>query len=58
MSTSMAGLFVGLLIAIATAAGGFTGFLLAIILAAVGYVVGRQLEGRIDVGDLLKSRRN
>lgn len=58
MSTSIIGLFAGLLLAIAATIDGFSGFLLALVLGVVGYVVGAQLDGKIDVPALLRGRRS
>lgn len=45
MSNTTKGLFVGLLLAIASAAGGFLGFLVAVVLGVIGLVVGHYLDG-------------
>jgi hypothetical protein len=58
MSTSSLGLLAGLLLAVAAATGGFGGFLLAVVLGAVGWLLGAHLEGRVDLGQWLRSRRN
>lgn len=58
MSTSSLGLLAGLLLAVAAATGGFVGFLLAVVLGAVGWLVGAHLEGRLDLGQWLRSRRD
>jgi uncharacterized membrane protein YeaQ/YmgE (transglycosylase-associated protein family) len=57
MSTSTVGLVAGLLLGVAAAAGGFWGFLVALVLGAVGYLVGGQLDGEIDLGQLWGPRR-
>jgi uncharacterized membrane protein len=57
MTTSTLGLLAGLLLAIAIVAGGFLGFLLAIILGGAGYLVGGQVDGELDVRELLRGRR-
>lgn len=36
--------------------GGFGAFLLVAALGAIGFVVGRFLEGDLEVGDLFRSR--
>ncbi|NAZ84241.1 DUF2273 domain-containing protein [Kineococcus sp. R8] len=56
MSPSTAGLFAGLLLALVAAVGGLGWFLLALLLGVVGYLVGAQLEGRVDLGSLLPGR--
>jgi len=57
MTTSTLGLIAGLLLAIAVTIGGFGGFLLALVLGAVGYIVGGQLDGEIDVTAMVRGRR-
>ncbi|MFB9377590.1 DUF2273 domain-containing protein [Kineococcus gynurae] len=53
MSTSLAGLFVGLLLTVIAAIGGFGWLVLGLLLGAVGYAVGAHLEGRIDLRNLV-----
>jgi len=57
MSTSTLGLLAGLLLGVAGAAGGFGGFLLALVLGVVGFLLGGQRDGDIDLGALLPGRR-
>ena len=57
MTTSTIGLLAGLLLGVATAAGGFFGFLIALVLGVVGYLVGAQYDGEVDLGRLLGGRR-
>lgn len=57
MKTSTLGLFIGLLLAIAIAIGGFSAFLGALVLGAIGWVVGAQLDGDVDVNQVLRDRR-
>lgn len=56
MSTATVGLLVGLMLGIAAAAGGFVGFLVAVVLGTAGWVIGAQLDGRLDLGELLRGR--
>lgn len=58
MSYAAIGLVAGLLIAVAAVVGGFTGFLLALVLGAVGFVIGAQLEGRVDLREMLRGRHD
>ena len=46
------GLFAGLLLAIAGIVGGFAGFVIALLLGVVGFLVGRYLDGELDVSEL------
>jgi len=57
VTTSTIGLLAGLLLGVATAAGGFFGFLIALVLGVVGYLVGAQYDGEVDLGRLLGGRR-
>ncbi|GMA31994.1 hypothetical protein [Litorihabitans aurantiacus] len=57
MDLTRTGLFAGLLLAIAAAIGGFGAFLLALVLGALGMAVGAVIEGRLDLSQLIGSRR-
>ena len=57
MTTSTVGLVAGLLLAIAIAVGGFGGFLLALVLGAAGYLIGGQIDGELDVTEIVRGRR-
>jgi uncharacterized membrane protein len=57
VTTSTIGLLAGLLLGIAAAAGGFWGFLLALVLGVVGYLVGGQYDGEVDLARLLGNRQ-
>ncbi|WP_327681948.1 hypothetical protein [Kitasatospora sp. NBC_00458] len=59
MSLAIVGLVVGMALGFAGYFGGFAAFLLVAALGVVGFVVGRLLEGDIelgDLGDLLRGR--
>ncbi len=56
MSLSILGLFVGLLLTIAVAAGGWWFFLLGIVLAVFGFIIGKVLDGELDLSPYLSSR--
>lgn len=47
------GLLAGLALGLAAAVGGFTGFLVTLVLGAVGLIVGRVLDGGLDLQGLL-----
>lgn len=53
MSPSVLGLLVGIALGFAAAFGGFGAFLAVAILAAIGFVVGKVLEGDIDVSQYI-----
>ena len=57
MTTSTVGLLAGLLLGVAAAAGGFFGFLIALVLGVVGYLLGAQYDGEVDLSKLLGGRR-
>ncbi|MFF7634519.1 hypothetical protein ACFZB9_15390 [Kitasatospora sp. NPDC008050] len=59
MNLAFIGLVAGMALGFAGYFGGFAAFLLVAVLGAVGFVVGRVLEGDLDLGDLgdlLRSR--
>ncbi|GAB2715295.1 hypothetical protein [Kitasatospora kifunensis] len=59
MNLAFIGLVAGMALGFAGYFGGFAAFLLVAVLGAVGFVVGRLLEGDLDLGDLgdlLRSR--
>jgi uncharacterized membrane protein len=58
MSLSTLGVFAGLLLAIAAAAGGWGYFLLALVLAAVGFIIGKVLDGELDLSPYLSNRNS
>jgi ABC-type sulfate transport system permease component len=56
MSTPMVGLLVGMALGLAAALGGFGAFLLVAALGVVGFLVGRFLDGDLDISELFSSR--
>ncbi|WP_241384598.1 hypothetical protein [Rhodococcus sp. CH91] len=56
MLTASQGLLAGLLLGVAAAAGGLTGFLIALVLGTVGYLLGGQRDGEIDLGAVIRGR--
>jgi hypothetical protein len=56
MLTASQGLLAGLLLGVAAAAGGLTGFLIALVLGTVGYLLGGQHDGEIDLGAVIRGR--
>lgn len=56
MTTSTIGMIAGLLLAVAAAAGGLVGFLIAVVLGTVGYLIGGQYDGELDLGAVLGKR--
>lgn len=60
MNGTQTGLLAGLILGSAAAVGGFSAFLIALLVGVVGLVVGRVLDGELELGDLLgrgKDRR-
>jgi hypothetical protein len=56
MSFAMIGMIAGMALGFAGYFGGFGAFLLVAALGAVGLVVGRLLEGDLELGDFFRSR--
>ncbi|PBC64824.1 hypothetical protein BKI49_07385 [Streptomyces sp. Tue6028] len=56
MSLAVIGMIAGMALGFAGYFGGFGAFLLVAALGAVGFVVGRFLEGDLDVSDLFRTR--
>jgi hypothetical protein len=56
LNSSIIWMLAGLLLGVAAAAGGFTGFLVALVLGGAGFVVGRWLDGGVDLDSVLRGR--
>ncbi|HEY3895157.1 MAG TPA: hypothetical protein VGL88_07290 [Pseudonocardiaceae bacterium] len=56
MNATALGLLTGLILGLASVMGGFNGFLLVLVLGAVGLVVGRVLDGKVDLGQIISGR--
>ena len=56
MSMAVAGMIAGMALAFAGYFGGFGAFLLVAALGAVGFVVGRFLEGDLEIGEFFRAR--
>ncbi|MBM9622338.1 hypothetical protein [Streptomyces zhihengii] len=56
MSMAVVGMVAGMALAFAGYFGGFGAFVLVAALGAVGFVVGRFLEGDLEVGDFFRGR--
>ncbi len=56
MNATALGLLTGLILGLAAVMGGFSGFLLALVLGAIGLVVGRVLDGELDLGQILSGK--
>jgi ABC-type sulfate transport system permease component len=56
MSMAVVGMIAGMALAFAGYFGGFGAFLLVAALGAVGFVVGRLLDGDMELGDFFRTR--
>ncbi|MEU2263675.1 hypothetical protein ABZ557_26155 [Streptomyces sp. NPDC019645] len=52
MTSTQTGLLTGLVLGLAAAFGGFEAFLLLLVLGTVGLLVGRYLDGKLDLAQL------
>ncbi|NEW40949.1 hypothetical protein GV794_26500 [Nocardia cyriacigeorgica] len=51
-------LAIGIAVGFAAAFGGFGAFLIVLVFAALGLVVGRWLDGELDLAGLVRSAQN
>jgi len=58
MSRAMVGMIAGMALGFAGYFGGFGAFLLVAALGAIGFVVGRFLEGDLEIGEFFRTRDN
>lgn len=56
MTSAQIGLIAGMGIGLAAIVGGFPGFLLVVALGAIGLILGRVLDGELDLGSMLRSK--
>jgi ABC-type sulfate transport system permease component len=56
MSASTIGLLVGIALGFAAAFGGFGAFAIVAVLAVIGFVVGKVVEGDLDLSPYLSGR--
>ncbi|MFJ2476156.1 hypothetical protein ACIOWI_24765 [Streptomyces sp. NPDC087659] len=52
MTATQTGLLTGLVLGLAAAFGGFEAFLVLLVLGTVGLLVGRYLDGKLDLAQL------
>lgn len=52
LSNTVLGLLVGLVLGVSAAFGGFVAFLIVLVLGAIGLLVGRALDGQLDLDGL------
>ena len=53
MNATQTGLLTGLILGLAGAFGGFTHFLIVLVTGVLGLLIGRVLDGQLDLGSLL-----
>ncbi len=58
MNATQTGLLAGLVLGIAVALGGFTAFLVTLAVGVIGLVVGRFLDGELELGDIFGRGRD
>ncbi|TQM37548.1 hypothetical protein [Pseudonocardia cypriaca] len=58
MNATQTGLLAGLALGIAGAFGGLGAFLIVLVLGAIGLLVGRALDGQLDINALLGRGRD
>jgi hypothetical protein len=58
MNGTQTGLFAGMILGAAGAFGGFDAFLVVLVLGALGLVVGRVLDGQLDINAMLGRGRD
>jgi hypothetical protein len=58
MNATQTGLLAGLALGLARAFGGLGAFLIVLVLGAIGLIVGRALDGQLDLNALLGRGRD
>jgi nitrate/nitrite transporter NarK len=58
MTSAHVGLLTGLVLGLAAAFGGFGAFFVVLVLGALGLLVGRYLDGKLDVAQLFGRDRS
>ncbi len=58
MNATQTGLVAGIILGATGALGGFAAFVIALVLGIIGLVVGRVLDGELDLGELLGRGRD
>ncbi|WP_106847892.1 hypothetical protein [Blastococcus sp. Marseille-P5729] len=57
MSSAQIGLIAGMALGLAAIVGGFAGFLLVAALGAIGLVLGRVVDGELDLGSVTRGSK-
>jgi hypothetical protein len=58
MNATQTGLLAGLILGFAGAFGGFSAFLIVLVLGVIGLIVGRVLDGQLDINAMLGRGRD
>jgi hypothetical protein len=58
MNATQTGLLAGLILGLAGAFGGFSAFLIVLVVGAIGLIVGRVLDGQLDINAMLGRGRD
>jgi hypothetical protein len=56
MNATTLGLLTGLILGLAGVIGGFSGFLLTLVVGAIGFLVGRVLDGELDLSQVFSGK--
>ena len=56
MNATTLGLLTGLILGLAGVIGGFSGFLLTLVLGGIGLLVGRVLDGELDLSQVFSGK--
>ena len=57
MQPSIVGLFVGLILGLVLELDGFGAMVVTAVIGAAGYVIGKVIQGEIDLGELIDRTR-
>ena len=57
MQPSIVGLFVGLILGVVLELDGFGAMVVTAVIGAAGYVIGKVVQGEIDLGELIDRTR-
>lgn len=58
MNSTQTGVLAGLILGLAGAFGGFDAFFIALAIGVLGFLVGRFLDGQLDIDELLGRGRD
>jgi hypothetical protein len=58
MNSTQTGLLAGLILGLAAAFGGFGVFLIVLVMGAIGLIIGRVIDGQLDLNAVLGRSRD